>query len=255
MAISLNRLGALILSINRLDLPKFSEREVVRGKDMVKTVYTLNIQNSKIFQIFQELLVILAQRTQVVKQLTLLGQEQPNLAQPGTGILTFDFTLKRFQASENTRKYFDAFPREGCRVYNDANFSVPDNTPTAVTFNSERFDPFSMHSTTASTSRITIIRNGRYNIGGCVEFDGAAAGYRELSVRLNGTTYIVASNKLPNGAAVANDKMNVACDYEFVTGDYIELVAFQNSGGPLNALVTGNYSPEFWCCRIHDQPI
>jgi len=254
MAISLNRLGALILSINKIDLLKLGDKELVKGVHVNKLTYTLNIHNAKIFQIFQELLVVLTNRSTVAKELSFTGQEQPNFAPLGGGILTFDFTLKRFQTSENGLKYFDSFPREGCRVYNNAAFSVPDNTSTAVTFNTERFDPFSMHSTSASTSRITITRKGRYNIGGCVEFAADAAGYRGLGVRLNGTTTLVATNSISVGAGAATI-LNVSADYEFALNDYIELMAFQNTGGALNANSAGNYSPEFWACRIHDQPV
>lgn len=255
MAFTLNRLGALILTINRQNFKSEPEGESVKGRSFNKFITDLNSYHSRLFQIFQEILVILTAGSTQAKQITLLPQEQPALTQPSNGILTFDQTLKRFQASENTRKYFDAFPREGCRVFNSANFAVPNNAVTAITFNSSRFDPFNMHSLTVNTARISIIRNGRYNVGGCVEFDDNGAGYREVNVRLNGTTNIVGTNKLPNGAGVANDKMNVATDYEFVNGDYIELVAFQNSGGALNVEVHGNYSPEFWACRIHDQPV
>jgi hypothetical protein len=252
MAFTLNRLGALILTINRQNFRTEPESESVKGRSFNKFITDLNSYHSRLFQIFQEILVILTAGSTQAKQITLLPQEQPAMSQPSNGILTFDQTLKRFQASENTRKYFDAFPREGCRAFNSVNFAIPNNAPTAVTFDSNRFDPFSMHSTTVNTSRITIVRAGRYNLGGCVEFANAGAGYRELGLRLNGVTLLSAQAVPQVGAAT---RVNVNTDYEFALNDYIELMAFQNSGGPINATAAGNYSPEFWCCRIHDQPV
>jgi hypothetical protein len=252
MAFTLNRLAALILTINRQNFKSEPEGESIKGRSFNKFITDLNSYHSRLFQIFQEILVILTAGNTTAKQLTLTGQEQPNLSQPGSGILNFDFTLKRFQASENGRKYFDAFPREGCRAFNSVNFAVPNNAPTAVTFDSNRFDPFGMHSGVVNPSRITIVRAGRYNLGGCVEFANAGAGYRELGLRINGAVTI-AANAVPQVGAAT--RVNVGCDYEFALNDYIELMAFQNSGGPINATAAGNYSPEFWCCRIHDQPV
>lgn len=252
MPSTISRLSSLILGINRQEFIKLSDETLLKGKNYNYLTTQINNRNSKVFDVFRELLRFL-NSSDLIRFLELNGIQQPNPAQPGKGILYFDAGAKRFRASEDGRDYFDAFPREGCRAYNTANISIANNTVTALTFDTERFDPYSMFALTGS--QIVIVRTGRYNLGGVIEFDDAAGGYRELCVRLNGTTNLVATNKLPNGAGVANDKMNVACDYEFVAGDFIELTVFQNSGGALNVIATGNSSPEFWCCRIHDQPV
>lgn len=253
-------LGPLVLSLNKQDV-RFDNRT---GKKSGEP-----ISNSKLFALFREILLIESKRDELLsavwseigsagvnKLASALGfapREQPNLAQPANGIINLDQTLKRFQASENTRKYFDCFPREGCRIFNSVDFPIPTGVVTPISFDSERFDPFNMHAA-PNLTRITILRTGRYNVGGCVELDDAAAGYRELNVRLNGVTNIVSQNRLPIAGGI-NDKISTACDYEFVLNDYVELTVFQNSGGPLNAVHSNNYSAEFWCCRIHDQPV
>ena len=38
--------------------------------------------------------------------------------------------------------------------------------------------------------------------------------------------------------------------YQLTAGDYVEVRAYQNSGGALNVNSTANYSPEFWMVRL-----
>ena len=131
---------------------------------------------------------------------------------------------------------------------NNAAIAIGNGAITPITFGIARFDPFLMHSVT----KIIIPRTGNYNVGGCIEFAAAGGGYRQIGVRRNGTTFVVQTTQAPTGVA---DQLNVACDWQFTAGDYIELVVVQNSGGPLNVNAVGDYTPEFWCCRVFDQPV
>lgn len=132
------------------------------------------------------------------------------------------------------------------RVYNSTNFSVATASLTAITFNSERFDVGSCHSTSSNTSRLTVPSGGGgvYEIGGCVQYAANATGVRSTSVYLNGTTPI-AVNSLPSVAAVAFAHQ-VSCFYRLSAADYVELCIYQTSGGNLNIEAASNYSPEFW---------
>lgn len=244
----ITRLGSLILGINRQQFPRISDSNIIKGKDYNNLTRQINERNVKVFEIFREILTLFVSSGGSTT-LTLQGINQPNPSPPGAGVLYFDSTLGRFRASENSRPYFDAFPREGCRTYNSVAQAVPNGVPTALTFDTNRYDPFSMHSVT----RITIPRSGNYVVGGCIEFAAAAGGYRRISVRANGVTEVVAQSTLSLGAG-ADTVINTECIYQFTSGDYLELVAFQNSGGPINANAAPNYSAEFWCGRIHDQP-
>lgn len=133
-----------------------------------------------------------------------------------------------------------------CRVFNSANISVSNGAYNALTFNSERYNTDSMHSTAVNTSRITATTAGKYNAGGCIQYAAAAGGsIRAAAVRLNGLT-IVGHMTTPSLGASASPQVNVSCDYALAAADYLELLAFQDSGAALNATVNGNYSPEFW---------
>lgn len=133
-----------------------------------------------------------------------------------------------------------------CRIRNTANISVPNATDTALTFNSERVDVGGMHSTGSNTSRITVpaSEGGFYLMGGGVQVASNATGHRQVGIRLNGSTFLVASRvaAATSGATV----MAVSTGYQLAAGDYLELVVTQDSGGALNAEAGGNYTPEFW---------
>ncbi len=134
-------------------------------------------------------------------------------------------------------------------VYNNANISLAVNATTYLTFNTERSDTQTMHSTVSNTGRLTAPIDGVYLIWGSVWIASDANGYRALTIRLNGTTGI-ASIQVPavNGAST---RLCVTALYSLSATHYVELGAWQNNGvGALNALAQGNESPEFGMVRL-----
>jgi hypothetical protein len=130
-----------------------------------------------------------------------------------------------------------------CHVRNDANIVVSNATVTALTFNTERFDTDSMHSTSSNTSRITVATAGEYDFDGGIEWDSNVNGFRQIGLRLNGATIV----KWDSDNAVSGNThpQAIHARWKMVVGDYMELVVYQNSGGNLNVNVTSAYSPEF----------
>lgn len=130
-----------------------------------------------------------------------------------------------------------------CRVYASGNQSIGNATFTAVTFNSERFDTDGMHSTSVNTARVTAATAGIYQITGHLVF-ASGSGTRNARIRLNGVTSI-AEQETP--VTTATRAVTVTCLYELAVGDYVELLAYQDSGGALNILGNGtvpNYGSE-----------
>lgn len=136
----------------------------------------------------------------------------------------------------------------GARVYNNAAISINNNTQTALTFNSERFDTDGLHSTSVNTSRLTCTRAGKHLATAHVEFAANVTGLRFAGIRLNGTTYIALDQKPVDSAGAWIASLSTV--YEMALIDYIELVVFQNSGGALNVNASGNYSPELAMWRL-----
>lgn len=133
------------------------------------------------------------------------------------------------------------------RVYKAATQSLTNNTLTAINFDTERYDTDTIHDTVTNNTRLTCKTAGLYHFEGCAEFAGNATGHRSLHIRLNGSAsnYLaVATMPLTGSAVVAG--LVVSADYRMIVNDYVELVAWQTSGGALNVQAGGNtYSPEF----------
>jgi hypothetical protein len=140
-------------------------------------------------------------------------------------------------------------PRDvSARVYNDANISIANNTVVILTFNQERYDTDSIHSISVNTSRFTIPFAGKYAVGAHVGFASNATGYRQVGLLLNGVTNIAIQNyPAVNGDATA---FSIATEYDFPAGVFVEVYAYQNSGGPLNVIVSNNWTPEFWIRKM-----
>jgi hypothetical protein len=141
-------------------------------------------------------------------------------------------------------------PPPAARVYNSANISINASTFTALTFNSERYDNGSLHSTSANTGRLTAPITGLYLIGASVEWAGNTTGDRFASIQLNGATTIARVAQRANAGAGNTVTQEPGCPYQLTAGDYVEVVVIHDAGVALNVLASGNYSPEFWMVRL-----
>lgn len=136
------------------------------------------------------------------------------------------------------------------RAYNSTNISVVNaGSGTALTFDSERYDTNTIHSTSSNTGRLTCQTAGLYIITANIRFAANSTGARGLYIRLNGTTFI-GDISIPTVPSPDNTDLTVTVQYELVANDYVEAVAYQSSGGALNVLASGNFSPEFMMTRI-----
>lgn len=135
------------------------------------------------------------------------------------------------------------------RVFNSASISLTNNTWTTLTFNSERWDTDTIHSTVSNTGRLTATTAGKYLIIGHAEFSTHATGIRQLQIRLNGATPLIFFNIHTMNGADAGMLM-ISTQYNLAADDYVELLAFQNSGGALNVNQRANSSPEFMMAKV-----
>ena len=135
---------------------------------------------------------------------------------------------------------------EGARVYNSADISIPNNTITTLTFDSESYDTDTIHSTVANTDRLTCVTAGKYIIGGNAWFY-YSTGTRKLSqILLNATTIIAFDEKIG-----VYSGMNPVGIYDLDVDDYLQFQLYQNSGGAVNVTkYANNPSPSFWMQRI-----
>lgn len=141
------------------------------------------------------------------------------------------------------------------RVWRSTSQLLATGTLTPITFDTEIYDYYpagftEQHSTSANTERLTCRVPGLYSIGGSVTWDNNAVGQRQLNLRVNGTDVFAVTLNAATG--FQTDSIN--SHYRLAVGDYVELLAWQTSGGNLNAATSGAvadpYSPAFYMAWI-----
>lgn len=132
----------------------------------------------------------------------------------------------------------------GARVHNSANISINNNTVTALTFDSERWDTDTIHSTSSNTGRLTATTAGKYQITGHVVWATTPIS-GIIRVRLNGTITIGSSQVIGDYR-----QMSITTLWDMSATDYVELFVFQLSGGALNINFLDNASPEFMMMKV-----
>lgn len=133
----------------------------------------------------------------------------------------------------------------GARVYNSAAISIPHNTPTVLTFDSERWDTDGYHNPATNPSRLTAPVDGYYHVRGQIFWQTINNTSREVYIRLDGTT-IISERDL----SLDNRGAGVSTIYQLVAGQYCELAVYQSSGSSITITQIAEYSPEFLIYKI-----
>lgn len=137
---------------------------------------------------------------------------------------------------------------EGARVMRSTAQSIPDDTVTTLTFNTEDFDTDGIHDNVTNPERLTCKTAGKYIIVGSAQFAANTTGRRYVNLRLNDDVYL--------GVAYQNEttqgSVNPTCVaiYDLAVDDYVWLRAYQNSGNALNVLSYSSQTPVLSMQRI-----
>lgn len=134
------------------------------------------------------------------------------------------------------------------RATHSAAQSIASGAFTALAFDTERFDNDAIHDTVTNNSRLTCKSAGKYLVGGQVEFAVNGNGQRFLQIFKNGATSL-GEQGVPNQSATHAARIGVVTLADLAVNDYVELKAFQDSGGNLNVTKSNELSPEFWMVR------
>lgn len=137
-----------------------------------------------------------------------------------------------------------------CRVYNDVNQSIADDTETLLTFNKERYDTDAVHDVAINNSRLTCKTAGKYLITANVTWGHNASGTRSLRIFLNGNTLIASSQDQPSSVAAYSNAQSVATVYQLNANDYVEMKVKQTSGVALDIISAEAFSPEFSMIKV-----
>ena len=129
----------------------------------------------------------------------------------------------------------------GASVYRTTDQTISNGTYTIITFDAETYDSDGFHSTVTNTGRMTVPsgKAGKYLISGFAGFGANASGYRLIRLQKNGSTISYFSN-LPFTGDTNTVQLSYAID--LAVGDYIEINAYQNSGGNIGIVGTSQYT-------------
>lgn len=122
---------------------------------------------------------------------------------------------------------------------------------TVVTFDTESRDDGSYANLGANNDRITITNAGWYDLKGTVRFASNASGSRSAYFRINGTTTDRYGQQSVAAAPGGLDTILTAVASLYLNaGDYVQLAAWQDSGGNLSLPVTTTQQPRL---SVHRQ--
>lgn len=159
------------------------------------------------------------------------------VAVAGEATFYFDTTLHRMMVSENGGEYAPLVSDISCKIYNSADLTHTNNgNVQALTFDSESFDEYGMHDPSTNPSRITIPvgYGGRWMFDFTTQFAASATGQRVLSLALNGSILThPGDDRRPGLSNVYSQSGRMSALLDVVAGDYVEAMAFQDSGGDL----------------------
>jgi hypothetical protein len=143
--------------------------------------------------------------------------------------------------------YSDIVWNEKIKVVRTANQTLANDaalTGTAVLFptgsaNEEIGAGGSMHSMSTNTSRLTAVTAGAHIVQGCVNFAPSATNSRAVFVdktAFTGGAVTRQFNKAKSGLTGLYVTIDFAFDLQLAAGDYVQMLAAQDSGGNLDAV-------------------
>ena len=125
----------------------------------------------------------------------------------------------------------------GCKVYANAVQAIGSGANTVITFNLEEWDTDSLHSTVSNTSRITIPTGlaGKWRFAFQSFWNSSpGAGHLWLQKTSSGTTTNIRGSATVSASSTAQYTGPLVGEADLLVGDYVEVVAFQSTGGSVN---------------------
>ena len=123
----------------------------------------------------------------------------------------------------------------GCGVKKTADQTLTTSTYTVLSWDSENFDTDTMHNNVTNNTRITIPsgKTGYYLLSGSISFGSNGAGNRIVRAYKNGADFrwLAAMDAAATGNFTV---VSFSQTISLTAADYLEIYAFQSSGGDLN---------------------
>ena len=127
----------------------------------------------------------------------------------------------------------------GVSAYRTTNQSIASGAGVIINWDAETIDSNGFHDNSTNNSRLTVPTGygGKYWVTAAVEYFNNSSGIRSTTIRKNGSTYLAVSNCNGNSSS-SNSTTSAQIMLDLAAGDYLEVDAYQSTGGSLN--VVGN---------------
>lgn len=112
--------------------------------------------------------------------------------------------------------------------------SIPNNANTAVLLDTNVLDSDNGHSTASNTSRYVLQVSGTYLVFGQVSFSPNSTGARGANIAKNGTAIVYIQPQVGSAGVAQTTTVTFIGFVSGFAGDYVEVWAYQTSGGALN---------------------
>ena len=127
----------------------------------------------------------------------------------------------------------------GAKVGRSSDFIVPNNTGTAIEWNSEEWDTDDYHDNVTNNTRLTAPQTGKYDIKVMVTFQSNGTGIRGVGYRINGSGVTTEYFSTVSAVPMPNEtRLNGSTELELTEGDYVEFFIYQTSGDSLEVYYT-----------------
>lgn len=131
-----------------------------------------------------------------------------------------------------------------CRINDTSGASITTGGVEKVfNFNAQRWNTDNMW-VIGSPSRITFNTPGLYVVTAQMVYSANVNGDRVVSIRLNGTTYIVYKTERARSGGAGSHILECTTQWKMAQNDYIETLVFQDSGSTLTATAFQSTGPE-----------
>jgi hypothetical protein len=147
--------------------------------------------------------------------------------------ITTETTAANFNARlRDTINFLKATPL--CVLRKNSNQTISNDSWTGLTWQTEDIDSDNGHSTVTDTNRYTAQTAGYYLFASTVEFVGNGSGFRQVRFSVSSGAVVGEHSIIMNGTGANTADINT-CAYAFMNiGDWVQVEAYQNSGGSLD---------------------
>lgn len=129
------------------------------------------------------------------------------------------------------------------RASRSTNQSIANATDASIDFDGVNSDAWGSWASGANSARLYACIPGRYMAVGQATFEAHATGFRRLWIEKDGTSTVGRVDQISIGAGSAMWVNVTSQPFTMAPGEYIRLMARQNSGGALNVVNSSTYSP------------